>query len=301
MRALGLARGRAAAPRTRHPGRRAATRSRRLRPRRSATGLVSPRIARSTASTAILPANAGACAFQRRDLALARLAGGGGGVQGLADRLVDRLDVAARAACRCRPRPTGRGGRRGRSCACAGRSPSRGRSGSRSRWRCRAPGRARRSRRAGRRRGSAGCCRRGASTRRRGTCRGSRVRARRRRWPRPPTPGSCAARARSRRPCAPLPLTETAWSSACCAGGADGRAGEGCRRHGGVVDDAVDDHVDHVGLDLDRVGGDLGDASRRAGPRAADPSEDGWTRIRVVPHLGLLLRRRFATCVRSQP
>ena len=43
------------------------------------------------------------------------------------------------------------------------------------------------------------------------------------------------------------------------AGGAHGRAGEGCRGHRRVVDDAVDDHVDDVGLDLDRVGGDLGD------------------------------------------
>ena len=75
--------------------------------------------------------------------------------------------------------------------------------------------RARRRRRAGRPRGSAGCCRRGASTRRRGRCRGSRVRAPRRRWPTPPTRGSCAGRARSRTRSTPSPPTETAWSSAC--------------------------------------------------------------------------------------
>ena len=45
-------------------------------------------------------------------------------------------------------------------------------------------------------------------------------------------------------------------------GGADGRPGEGCGGHGGIVDHAVDDHVDDVGVDLDRVGGDLGEMPR---------------------------------------
>ena len=46
------------------------------------------------------------------------------------------------------------------------------------------------------------------------------------------------------------------------AGGADGATGEGCRGHRGVVDHTVDDHVDDVGVDGDRVGGDLGDVPR---------------------------------------
>ncbi|BDZ40309.1 hypothetical protein GCM10025863_29230 [Microbacterium suwonense] len=44
-----------------------------------------------------------------------------------------------------------------------------------------------------------------------------------------------------------------------CAGGDDRAAGEGCRGDGRIVDEAVDDHLDHLGLDLDRVDGDLGD------------------------------------------
>ena len=43
------------------------------------------------------------------------------------------------------------------------------------------------------------------------------------------------------------------------AGGTHRCAGEGCRGHRRIVDHAVDDHVDDVGFDLDRVGGDLGD------------------------------------------
>jgi hypothetical protein len=35
-----------------------------------------------------------------------------------------------------------------------------------------------------------------------------------------------------------------------------------------VVDDAVDDHVDDVGVDLDRIGGDLGDAPGELSSRA---------------------------------
>ena len=48
---------------------------------------------------------------------------------------------------------------------------------------------ARRGRCAARPRRSAGCCRPGGSSRPRGTCRGSRARAPRRRWPTRPTPG----------------------------------------------------------------------------------------------------------------
>jgi len=54
----------AATRRSARPARRAARRRRRPRPRRSGSGLVWPRIARSTASIASLPASAGAYAFQ---------------------------------------------------------------------------------------------------------------------------------------------------------------------------------------------------------------------------------------------
>ena len=189
---------RAAAPRTRHPDRPASTRSRRPRPRRSGSAR-SRRASRGRPlrrpSCRRRPGRApstwrsrpcGSAAWRSWCAAPAR-------PPGRSSR------CRARAAFRCRRPPTGRGGRRGRSCAHAGRWPSRGRSGSRSRSRRRAPGPRRRIRRAGRRRGSAGCCRRGASSPPPGTCRGSRAHARRRRSPMPPTPGSIAARGRSRR------------------------------------------------------------------------------------------------------
>ena len=66
-----------------------------------------------------------------RNLALARLARGGGDVQRLLHGLIDRLGRQVRAACRCRPLPRGRDGRYGRSCVRAGRCPSPDRPGSR--------------------------------------------------------------------------------------------------------------------------------------------------------------------------
>ena len=113
------------------------------------------------------------------------------------------------------------------------------------------------ARSAGRPRGSAGCCRRGASTRRPGTCRGSRARAPRRRWPTPPTP------ARTRRsgstPNTVAPRRGRVRHRLAARVGHRGAPQRG-HRHGGVVDDPVDDHLGDVVVDGHRIGGDLGDA-----------------------------------------
>ena len=129
--ALGLAGGRAAARRTRHPCRPASTRSRRPRLRRSATGWSRrashgrpPRrpSCRRTPGRAPSRSRSRPCATAAWRWWCAA-----------PDRRPGRSSRRrGRAACRCRPRPRGRGGRRGRSCACAARSPAPGRSGSRS-------------------------------------------------------------------------------------------------------------------------------------------------------------------------
>ena len=107
---------------------------------------------------------------------------------------------------------------------------------------------------AGRPRVSAGCCPRGGSTRRRGTCRGSPARGPPRRSPRRPTlvTSESADRARRRwRRC----RFGSRVVEGLRPGGDDRAAGE---RRGGdrrVVDDPVDDHLGHVVVDLDGVGG----------------------------------------------
>ena len=72
--------------------------------------------------------------------------------------------------------------------------------------------------------------------------------------------------------------------------GAHRRSGERCGSHRRVVDDAVDDHAHDVGFDVDRVGGDLGDApselllSRELLLTAVDPDvvSDGHAAPRSV-------------------
>ncbi|CKP46345.1 Uncharacterised protein [Mycobacterium tuberculosis] len=100
----------------------------------------------------------------------------------------------AAAWSRCRRPPPGPGGRHGRSCARASRFRGLGRCGSHRRLpdRGSAPRRTRRA--AGRPPPVGVCCPPGANSRRPETCRESQVHARRRRWPRPPSPPSSCPR-----------------------------------------------------------------------------------------------------------
>ena len=98
----------------------------------------------------------------------------------------------------------------------------------------------------------AGCCRRGANSRRPGTCRGNRVRGRRRRWPMPPIPAITLAGSAGRRPSRPAPADGPRLRPRGCDRMPRDRGG-GNR---GIVDDAVADHLGHLVLDADRVRGD---------------------------------------------
>ena len=192
--------------------------------------------------------------------------------------------ASGRGACRCRRRPRGRDGRRGRSCARAGRWRAPGRSGSRRRWRGRGGDRAPARPAAGRPRGSAGCCRRDASSRRQGTCRGCRARAPPCRWPRPPIRAMHAlARRQPNTVAPPWPRVASAMARA----ETTGRRLMAASATAALSMIAVDDHLSHV-LARRRQGRRR---RRRSSRRAALP----WAGGPAPDEPGL----RAAACLRS--
>ena len=137
----------------------------------------------------------------------------------------------------------------------------------------RGAGRGRSARWSGRRRGRAGCCRRGGSSRRRGRCRACRARAPPCRSPRPPIRGRSAWRPGTPNTVAP-PFRGMAERHG--AGGDDGAAvdrGDGDR---GVVDDPVDDHLRHVLLDRHRSAATPAIFQASCSSRGSSALE-GWT------------------------